>query len=510
MFEARTMKKLFLSVLTTVLLALPAAAEPARPLTEILPEFEKAAVGLQKEAQVPGMSIAVVYRDEVVFLKGFGTRDLEKKLPVDADTVFQLASCSKPMTSTALASLVSDGTISFNEPVVRWLPEFQMSDPWIASEVTFADLLAHRSGVPGQSGDILELLGYSQSEIFHKFRYLRKAYPFRAGYAYSNFAFTAAGVAGGRAIGTDFAGLMDKTLFEPLAMTNSSARFADYEKTQNRAISYFLEGENAIPTVRRPDPQAPAGGMSSTARDLASWVRLHLKKGEWEGKRLIDESALNETYQIQAVTSNNPANFSGRGYYGLGWVVGHDRKGRLQLSHSGAFAVGVRSAVTLIPEEEVGILVLSNAFPSALPEGVSTLFLNAYDTGRIDTDLARSTQKQVLDAILGMAGSATVAKPAGAAQPPLKLSSYLGRYGNDYYGTTEVTQKGDRLQLRIGKYDFRLTHLTGNTFSAKAITDEFDDLGPFEVRFTVDGDGRVNGFQQDQLEEPHWFGRSES
>lgn len=503
------MKKLLSSVLMTAMLAVSAVAEPARPLPELLPEFEKTVVELQKEAAVPGMSIAVVYKDEVVYLKGFGTRDLEKNLPVDVDTVFQLTSCSKPMTSTALAALVSQGTIHFSEPVSRWLPNFQMSDPWITSQVTFADLLSHRSGVPGQAGDILEILGYGQAEILHKFRYLEKAYPFRAGYAYCNFAFTAAGLAAAKAIDTDYAGLMDRTIFQPLGMSNSSARFSDYEKAENKAVSYYLDRGKAIATVRRPDAQAPAGGVSSTARDLASWVRLHLNQGRWKGKNLIDKAALAETYQIHAVTSNNPANFSGRGYYGLGWVVGHDRKGRLWISHSGAFSVGVRSAVTLIPEEEVGIVVLSNGFPSALPEAVSTLFTTAYDTGQMDTAGARAVQKQVLEAMLSMTSSPAVAKPTGPIQPSLPLPSYTGEFGNDYYGTVQVTQKGNRLQLRIGKQDFQLTHLTGNTFSAKAATSEFDDLGPFEVRFAVDGKGRVNGFQQDQLEEPNWFERSE-
>lgn len=495
-----------LSVLVLLLLS-PALAQPAAPLGPLWPEFEKGLQQLHRESGVPGFSLAVVHHDQVVYLKGFGERRAGTGQAVDADTVFQVASCSKPITSTAVAALVSQGVLDWNDPISIRLPQFRLQDPWLSSQVTLADLLSHRSGLPAFAGDMLEDLGLDQATILQRMGHLPTAYPYRAGYAYTNFGYTAAGLAAAQAAQTDYASLLERQVFGPLGMKSSSARFSDYSQASNRAFSHFLQPGKSIVTQRQPDAQAPAGGVSSTARDMAQWMRLHLNHGRWQGQTLISERALGETYQVHAVTSNNPANFSARGFYGLGWGISYDDRGRLRLSHSGAFFLGVRSAVTLLPDENLGVVVLSNGFPAALPEAVSAMLLRMYDTGRVDLEYARSVEKQVLQGLLSMVVQPASEQPTPSARPPAPLSNYLGRYRNNYHGEAEIRQDGKGLVLHLGSRNFPLVHLEGDAFVARVPAQQFENLTSFEILFCGNSRGQMTGFAQKSLGEPGWFER---
>lgn len=482
-------------------------ADPARPLEEVLPDFERAVQTLQEEAQVPGVAVGIVYKGEVVFLKGFGVRKAGTDLAVDPDTVFQLASCSKPLTSTGLASLVGKGIIDFDQPVSPNLPEFRLPDPWVSSQVTYADLLSHRSGLPTLSGDFLENLGFERTEILRRLRYLKPAYPFRAGYAYSNFGFTAAGEAAARVYGTDFATIMERELFQPLGMASTSMRLADYLRAPNRAFNHQLENGRAVLTARQPDQQAPAGGASSNVRDLTKWLVFHLQRGRWEGRQLIPAEVLARTYQVHTPGSGNPANPSAPGYYGLGWRLSYDNHGRLRPYHGGAFVLGVRNSVTLIPEEEVGIAVLSNAFPSALPEGVTEMFYKLYDTGEMDLDLGREVQKRGQAAMANLMAAPNLSKSSKSSNPPLPLTTYAGTYFTGYYGQCRIHYEKGGLVLELGRERFSLTHRYRDTFVAEVPPHTFEDLAMFQVQFGFDAEGKVSGFQQTGLQGPAWFGR---
>jgi CubicO group peptidase (beta-lactamase class C family) len=510
MFESFGVKIVrFLLPLIFLLTASVTWAEPARPLSEMLPEFEKAVQTLHEQSGVPGLAVGIVYRGKVVYLKGFGVRKAGTSMAVDSDTVFQVASCSKPITSTALASLVGKGVIKFDQPVSSKLPEFKLQDSWTTSQVAFADLLSHRSGLPALAGDHLENLGLERDDILGRLQYLKPGYPFRAGYAYTNFGFTAAGEAAARASHTDFPTLLEQELFQPLGMNSTSARLADYENATNRAFTHQLDNGKAVVTHREPDAQAPAGGVSSTVRDLSHWMLLHLKKGEWQDRQLIPSEALGQTYQIHSVTSNNPANFSSKGFYGLGWGIAYDDHGHLKLSHSGAFNLGVRSSVTLIPQEEWGVVVLSNASPSALPESISAVFEKMYNTGTVDLAFGHMVQEKVTESLTAMNAVPASEKSPAPGQPALALESYTGHYPTDYYGDSQVVLKSGSLVFNIGKKQFPLTHLYRDTFIAKVQPHTFEDLVNFQLQFCLNTEGKVIGFHQSGLQGPGWFGKGE-
>jgi CubicO group peptidase (beta-lactamase class C family) len=499
------MRYLF-TILILFLVARPTTAQPAEPMESLLPRFESLAQQLFSESLVPGMAIAVVYRGEVAYLRGFGVRQAGDNQPVDGNTVFQLASCSKPITSTALAALVSQGTISWDDKIREAFPEFELEDPWISSHLTYSDMLSHHSGLPEAAGDILENIGFEREDILHRLRYLPGAYDFRAGYAYSNYGFTAAAEAAARASGTSYEDLMERVLFEPLGMASTSARFEDFQKAPNRVSSHSIEGGKAYPTLRMPQAQAPAGGISSSARDLTRWLKLHLAKGVNDDRVLISEKALAETYHIHSVTGSNPANFSASGYYGLGWIPSFDVKARLKLSHSGAFVLGIRSSVTLLPEEELGIVVLTNAYPTALPEALSHTFLEMYDGRPADIVSARQVNEAVMKMLNAMFGSGYSVPRSAKPSPGLPLPQYLGRYTNRFYGTAVVRQGSRGLILDLGLKTFSMRHLVRDTFLVEVPVRTFEDLVPFEIQFVLDGKGEVRGFRQNGLAPPEpWF-----
>src|SRR6478609_4679300 len=182
---------------------------------------------IQKES-VPGLAIAVVFADQVVFAGGFGVRNVNTREPVNADTVFQLASLSKPVGSTVVAELIGEGKISLDSKISDLDPDFQMYDPWVTREITIRDFYAHRSGLPEHSGDLLEDLGFTRQEILHRLRYQRPNSSFRSGYAYTNFGITEAAVAAVKPYGLTWEDACEQKLYKPLGMNSTSSRHADF------------------------------------------------------------------------------------------------------------------------------------------------------------------------------------------------------------------------------------------------------------------------------------------
>ena len=230
---------------------------------------------------VPGISVAVVRSNEVLLTGGFGVRSTEAPAKVDADTVFQIASLSKAVGATVVSRAVSSKTISWDDPVQNYLPWFRMNDRYVSKHVTIADLYSHRSGLPDHAGDLLEDLGFDRLMILRQLRLLPTG-PFRNQYEYTNFGLTAAGEAVAQALGTSWEQLSEDLLYKPAGMNSTSSRYSDYLAAPNRAINHQLHDDVWSPgPPRNPDPESPAGGVSSTANDMARWSSYNYRTARW-------------------------------------------------------------------------------------------------------------------------------------------------------------------------------------------------------------------------------------
>jgi CubicO group peptidase (beta-lactamase class C family) len=449
--------------------AAPAPEVTAEKVKAALPELERRARQTLKKTGVPGMAIAVVYKDRVVFLKGFGVRRAGQDGPVDEGTVFLIASMSKPIASTLLALLVGAGLIAWDDRLIDLDPDFRLADPWASRNVTVRDMLCHRSGLPDHAGDLLEDLGFDRAQVLHRLRYAKPASSFRSQYAYTNFGFTAAAVAAARKAGKRWEDLAAERLYRPLSMHSTSSRYADYAAAQNRASLHVRsQGKWVARYTRDPDAQSPAGGVSSTVADLARWLRLQLGGGTLDGKSLIAARALAETHRPQIVSHppENPAT-ERAGFYGLGWNVSYDDKGRVRLSHSGAFDLGAATAVSLLPSEGLGIVVLTNAAPEGVPETIAASFFDLVLTGKVEKDWGALYRRAFKELSRPAYGTGTdYRRPPTQKSPRLPSEAYLGIYGNAYFGEIDVVEEDGQLSLRMGpkRARFPLRHWDRDVF----------------------------------------------
>ncbi|MER7761082.1 serine hydrolase [Streptomyces sp. NPDC097619] len=444
---------------------------------------------VMKSTGVPGISVAVVYRDEVVYQKGFGVREVGKSAAVDPDTVFQLASVSKPLASTVVAGVAGEkGGPGWDTPVAEELPGFTLKDPWVGSHVTVADLFSHRSGLPDHAGDLLEDLGFDQQYILDHLKEEPLA-PFRDSYAYTNFGLTAAAEAVARGRGTSWQALSQEVLFGPAGMEDTSTEYAAFAAATDRAVGHVKGADGAWRPgpVRDADAQAPAGGTSSTARDMARWLRLQLAGGTLDGRRIVPEQQLLDTHRPQ-ITSQPARNLTGRtGFYGLGWNVSYDDQARLRLSHTGAFDLGANSNVTMLPLEQLGIVVLSNGTPVGQADAIALDFFDTAQYGKPRTDWLPVTAALYAQAE-DEHPDARFDRPPASPAPAGPDTDYTGTYRSAFYGPLTVRSGPEGLTLFLGPEPMRfpLRHFDGNTFSME--TRGENAVGRTAVEF---GDGTV-------------------
>ena len=460
-------------------------ASAAEKLDAIVADF------LQRTG-VPGLAVAIVHQDQVVRLAGYGVRKVGTGEQVDADTVFQLASVSKCLASTTVAAVVGDGTVTWDTRISDIDPSFALNDAWVTREVTLTDLFSHRSGLVDHAGDLLEDLGYGRTEVLHRLRYLRPGGPFRAHYAYTNFGLTSGAVAAATATGMEWEDLAATRLYKPLGMTSTSSRFDDFMAAANRASPHVLvDGAWVAKYQRQPDAQSPAGGVSSTVRDLAQWLRLLLAGGTVDGQEIVETAALGETFRPYSVNNRavDPAT-DRTGFYGLGLNVGYDAEGRVTLGHSGAFNLGAATNVALLPGEELGIIVLSNAAPVGLVESVSASFMELATTGALANDYLAIIGPILTAAVAPEYGQAVdYAAPPADPGPALDLDAYAGQFTNDYYGDASVTAENDALVIHLGpdQTPYEMRHFNRDVFLYQPVGE--NAAGESAVSFAVGADG---------------------
>jgi CubicO group peptidase (beta-lactamase class C family) len=439
---------------------------PDNAVDRAVAELDGLAADLMASSGIPGMAIAVVHGGKPIYAKGFGVRDIRTGEKVDPDTVFQLASLSKPIAATVVAHQVGIASVGWDTRVVDTLPWFALADPAATGMLTVADLFAHRSGLPDHAGDLLEDLGFDRRAILQRLRLL-PLNPFRTSYAYTNFGVTAAAEAVAAAAGTAWEDLSADVLYRPLGMTSTSSRFADFEARGDRAVGHVRVGDSYQPEcVRNPDPQSPAGGVSASVNDLTHWLAMVLGNGSYGAAQVIDPKALLPALTPQMVSSPPAEPAMRSGFYGYGFNVGTSPAGRVRLSHSGAFSLGAATTFVAIPAADVAIVALTNAAPSGVPETLTAEFADLVEFGEV-----RENWKELYaDAFAAMdkpVGDLVGTTPSATPLPSRPLRSYVGTYRNDYWGPATVVEKNGTLSLSLGARPmvFDLTHWDGEVFT---------------------------------------------
>jgi CubicO group peptidase (beta-lactamase class C family) len=415
---------------------------------------------------VPGLAASVVHQGELLYAKGFGVRDIDTGVPVDSNTVFHLASVSKSLSSTVVAGLVGRKAVQWADPIVSHLPDFALSVPYVTDNVSYGDMFSHSSGLPEHAGDLLEDLGWDQQYIFHALRLLRLD-PFRSTYAYTNFGLTAAGVSAAAAAGMDWASAADSVLFGPLGMSATSFRYFDFLAQADWAAMHVrIDGKWYQKYTRDADAEAAAGGASSNVLDLAKWMMLKLANGTWQGRTVIDPAALLEANTPRSVSGPPGTSGSRTGFYGFGTNAGDDYSGRVRLAHSGAFNQGAATNYVLLPDQQLGIVTLTNGMPIGVPEAVNAYFMDLVIGGQIANDwlsLYGQVTAQLYVNLSVLAGK----KPPSHPTPAQPDSFYTGTYHSDFYGTITVVARDGALHVLMPPKptDYPLEHWDGNLFA---------------------------------------------
>jgi CubicO group peptidase (beta-lactamase class C family) len=478
---------LLVPVFLLVLFAPPVAADQAIDPAAV----DRAVKEALRAWEVPGVAVAIVRDDEVVYLKGFGVRELGRDDPVTPDTVFPIASCSKAFTTAAMAVLVDEGKMSWDDPVRKHLDYFHLADPLADANVTLRDLVTHRAGL-GPNDLLWYRSPWSQEEVIRRIGRVKPEYPFRAGFRYQSTMFTAAGHALASAANTPWADFVQERLLNPLGMNDTSVttavaeRAADHASPHRPGASGRLE---VIPWYEMKDPD-PAGSINSTARDLARWARFQLGDGTFAGKRLVSAANLAETHTPQNIIrlegsarDMNPDTMQMS--YGMGWVI-RDHRGRLVWEHAGAID-GFRSHITLVPDAHLGIVLLNNRHQSwmnlALSNTLVELLLdlrkrdwNDYYRGVLSREM-RESQERLRQ---------REAQRHHQTEPSRELAAYTGTYEEPAYGTAEVRLQDGSLVWQWSNFSGRLEHYHYDTFTL-----ENDLLNNPRVQFTLGPDGEV-------------------
>jgi CubicO group peptidase (beta-lactamase class C family) len=471
---------------------------------EPFPGLEAYIANAVAEWGVPGLSVAIVRNDSVLYARGFGVVGAGSDRRVDEHTLFEIGSAGKAFTGAVVALLVSDGVLRFDDRVSQHLPEFRLADPVANAEVTLRDALTHRSGIT--RGELIWLgSGATRAEILERVRHLQPQSPFRSRFSYQNILYLAAGEAAGRAAGSTWDELVERRIFAPLGMTSSAAATAGLTGA-NAATPHGSERDSAfVKPLLDMTNIGPAGSIVSNARDMAQWLRFQLGDGEFEGTRLMEPAAFREMHTPQIVLGAGAASVGQQAdrltrfnTYGLGWFV-QDYRRALLVQHGGN-TDGMTSAVGMLPEEKFGVVVLSNLAGSPLPGLLSRWIfdrqLGAPMQDHVGEARARLlTQRARADSIAAAGGASNGARREPAGPSPLPLSAYTGTYADGLHGEAVVSLEDGRLQLRRGSWYGPLEYWNGTNFRWTIFPSS--PINPLFLKFEVAPDDQVTGL---------WFG----
>lgn len=483
-------------LLSSVAMVLLAGCVPGTTQSEPLAGLDTWIEQGRSDWQLPGMAVAVVHQDQLIYTKGFGTLGLDSELPVNEHTLFGVASTSKAMTATALGILVDEGKLQWDDKVIDHLPYFQLADDWVTQEVRIRDLLTHQVGLGRITGNRIQFMPTaSREQVIRQMQHHEFEQPFRSSFVYSNVMYSVAGEVVAAVSGQSWDDFVRERLFQPLGMNRSNTSITQFAADDsNIALPHqFIDG-TVVPIARRNfDNVGPSASVNSSVYDMAQWLRFNLgEAGVYRGQRLVSDDVMAELFTPQVVVSRASRTEPVRAY-SLGWYL-EDYRGFATASHGGA-TDGFNTHITLVPELELGIIVIGNTFENFRPAVTRTIIDRIAGLSAQDWHQHYFSQYQRDFAEASAARQQIEQQRQADSAASLTHEQITGRYQHDLYGSAEV-QHHDNGELRLEFWDdavsvLTLEHWQGDTYRAhwhnKAQREKFvhfamNDLGQLELQ----------------------------
>ena len=460
---------------------------------------------------VPGISVGIIKDGKLIYAKGYGVANLKTGKKVDEYTLFGIASNSKSYTAAALGMLVDEGKITWDDKVTDYIPEFKMYNPYVTDEFTIRDLLTHRSGLGLGAGDLMmfpDKSDFTKKDIIHNLRYLKQVSSFRTKYDYDNNLYIVAGEVVARVSGMSWEDFIEKRIMQPLGFTKSAASVSRLKDNSNTIRPHApVDGKIETIDIDWSESANAAGGIWSNIIDESKWVILqmnHGKYGEGLKQTLFSENVHEEMWSPQTIIGARavPPYNTHFAAYGLGWFLS-DVKGYKQVTHTGGLA-GIVTQVVMIPEINLGIIVLTNQQAGAAFSAISNTIKDGYlgvkgfNWVKLYADRVASGEaqaKKINDQV-----AATIAEQTKKGSGSFTIEPYLGKYTDPWFGEVEVSVKEGKswfASKRSPKLSGELFPYKGNTLIVRW-TDRSMDADAF-VMFSTDKDGKPSGIKMSAI-----------
>ena len=485
----------YMLALSALALAAPAMAQQREPYAGY-DAYVNAALATWK---VPGAAIAIIRNDSLIYAKGYGLKEIGKPDRVDERTIFAIGSSSKAFTAAGVALLVDERKVRWDDPANRHLPQLQLFDPYATREITVRDLLSHRSGL--SRGELLWYgSAFDRNEILRRVRFQEPSWSFRSQFGYQNVMYLAAGELSAHVAGTSWDDLIENRIFEPLGMTQSNTTVRKLAGMSNLATPHGEINDTVrVLQWRNIDNIAPAGSINSNVVEMANWVRLQLNKGKFGGKQIITSAQIEEMHKPHTIVPlegawklfNPNSNFL---LYGMGWFM-NDYRGKKVVQHGGNID-GMTALVAMIPEDNFGMVILTNMNGS----GLTYVLMNRTFDHHLKAP-ARDWSAEMRKSFDALAAAGREAQKRADAQrvtgtrPSLPLAQYAGTYVDSMYGEAVISERNGQLHIARGpSWQGALEHWHFDTFR----TDWGSPvLGRSFVNFRLGASGKVDDFQID-------------
>lgn len=485
----------------------------AQDLDAKLAEIDAYAEKARVEWNVPGMAVVIVKDDKVVFTKGYGVQKLGSPEKVNEETLFAIASNSKAFTTASLAVLIDQGKIGgWDDKVSKYLPDFQLYAPYVTSDLTIRDIVSHRVGLGTFSGDLLWYeTTYSSDEVLRRVRFLKPTHGFRTGFGYQNLMFMAAGEIVAKVSGKSWGDFVKETFLIPLKMNRTTTTVRDVK--DNAAWPHNESQGNGLRVLHRGnvDSAAAAAGLNASVKDLGNWLRMQLGNGKFEDKQIVSPRNMWEMHQPAVILPVSPGaqNLFAKNFdtYGLGWNIA-DYRGKKVVSHGGGLD-GMISKTAMMPEEKLGLVVLTNSennVSTAMEFKIFDVFLSTKDPKDWSATFKGFSEGGKKRADENWAKLQSDRKLNTSASLP--IAEFAGDYTGELYGDAEVSNENGKLVLRLKpapNFVADLEHWHYNTFRIKWRPSVAYNFPPGFVYFKIGQNGEANELVIDQPNNDFWF-----